>query len=236
MRLKSALKDWRRRRLLQRAGVGVEVTVPTFAAGARSGIWVVDPRRLGPQAVVYSVGVGDNIAWDLAMIERFGCTVHGFDPTPRAAAFVDRQRLPPQFVFHRLGLAAHDGSQAFAAPRKAGDVNYRPGVGELRAPVRRLATLARDLGHRRVDVLKLDIEGGEYEVLPDVLASGLCVQQLLIEFHHGQHGIAFAATARALAQLRDAGFSIFHLSRRGLEFSLLHTAAQTSISSGAPPA
>ena len=73
MRLKAALKDWRRRRLLRRAGIAVEVDLPQFAAGARSGVWVVDPTDLGPDSVVYSVGVGDNIAWDLAMIAASTC-------------------------------------------------------------------------------------------------------------------------------------------------------------------
>ena len=30
--------------------------------------------------MVYSFGVGQDISWDLAMIERFGVTVHAFDP------------------------------------------------------------------------------------------------------------------------------------------------------------
>lgn len=240
MRLKSAFKDWRRRRLLLRAGIGIETEVPTFAAGARSGVWVVDPRGLGPAAVVYSFGVGDNIAWDLAMIERFGCTVHAFDPTPRAAAWIERQSLPEQFVFHRVGIGACDGDMQFEAPRRSGDVNYRPTSqgGELRAPVRRLGTFVQSLGHTHIDVLKLDIEGGEYAVLPDALAAGVPIRQLLIEFHHDQERVPFAATREALALLRGSGFSIFHLSRRGLEFSLLGggSAAQTSISSGSPPA
>ena len=50
--------------------------------------------------------------------------------------------------------------------------------------MRRVATLMRDLGHERLDVLKMDIEGAEYEVVADVLASGIDIGQLLIEFHH----------------------------------------------------
>lgn len=221
MRLKSAFKDWRRRRLLQRAGIGVELEVDGFAAGARSGVWVVDPRGLSADAVVYSFGIGDNLAWDLAMIARFGCRVHAFDPTPKSLAWLARQQLPAQLLAHACGLGAADGEQGFAAPAKPRDVNFRPRPdGALRAPVQRLATIAGELGHRRIDVLKLDIEGGEYGVLPQLLGDDPRVVQLLVEFHHGQDGIPFAATAAALSQLRAAGFRVFHVSRRGLEFSL----------------
>lgn len=231
MRLKAALKDWRRRRLLARAGIGVELQSPRFAAGARSGTWVVDPRHLGADSVVYSVGIGDNIAWDLAMIERFGCTVHAFDPTPRSSAWLRQQVLPPQFVHHAIAVAAHDGNLAFAAPSRSRDVNFRPlpaasaPAGAFSAPAARLTTIARRLGHDRVDVLKLDIEGGEYGVLDDLLAGGPPVAQLLVEFHHGERAhrgapaIPFAATARAVAQLRAAGFRVLDISARGLEFT-----------------
>lgn len=229
MRWKSRLKDWWRRRQLRRAGIGTELAVPTFAAGARSGVWVVASDGLGPHSVVWSFGIGDNIAWDLAMIERFGCAVHAFDPTPRALAWLQEQPLPPQFHCHPFGLADHDGELHFAPPGKARDVNFRPVptpvAGGLSAPVRRLDTLRRELGTRDIDVLKIDIEGGEYAVLRDLLAHGPLPRQLLVEFHHGQHGVPFAATAQALAGLRAAGYRIFHTSARGLEFSLLRSSA-----------
>jgi Methyltransferase FkbM domain len=68
-------------------------------------------------------------------------------------------------------------------------------------------------------VLKLDVEGGEYDVLGDLLRHPPTVLQLLVEFHHGAAGIPFAATVAAVAALRGAGYRLFHRSRRGLELS-----------------
>jgi FkbM family methyltransferase len=227
MLLGSRYKDWRRRRALARAGIEVEVRVPTFVAGARSGTWVVASDGLGPESVVWSFGIGDNVAWDLALIERFGCTVHAFDPTPASRAWLATQALPAEFVVHAIGLGALDGELAFAPPRRAGGVNYRPLAhatpGSVTAPVRRLTTLARELGAAHIDVLKLDIEGGEYDALDDLLATGPLPTQILIEFHHGQHEIPFARTEAAIAALRRHGYRLLHVSRRGLEFSWLRT-------------
>ncbi|HVS39046.1 MAG TPA: FkbM family methyltransferase [Gemmataceae bacterium] len=224
-----ALKHYLRRRQLARHGVTPRLSVPTVRDGARSGVWTVCPNGLTPDSVVWSFGVGDNIAWDLAMIRRFGVEVHAFDPTPAAIRWIRGQTLPPRFHFHDCGLAAHDGVLRFLAPRKAGAVNYTPiAWGEegpsVTAPVRRLATLWDQLGRRPIDVLKMDIEGGEYEVIDDLLASGVPVRQLLVEFHHHFPSIGLAKTLRAVRALEAAGFHIFHISQRGLEFSFVHGA------------
>ncbi len=226
------LKDYFRRRRLSRHGVAPRLSVPTVRDGARSGVWTVCPDGITPDSVVCSFGVGDNIAWDLAMIRRFGVEVHAFDPTPGAVRWVRAQTLPPRFHFHEYGVAAHDGVLRFAAPSKAGAVNYTPvaagteGAEETSviAPVRRLSTIWDQLGRRPIEVLKMDIEGGEYEVIDDLLSSGVPVRQLLVEFHHHFPTVGLARTLRAVRRLAAAGFRIFHISQRGLEFSFLRTA------------
>jgi FkbM family methyltransferase len=223
------VKNYLRRRRLRRAGFVATRFGPTFRAGARSGVWTVCDRHLGPDSVVYSVGVGDNVAWDLAMIERFGVTVHAFDPTPASVRWVARQALPASFRFHPVGLAARDGVAYFRAPRRRDGFNFTPAragdTDAIAAPVRRLSTLMAELGHRHVDVLKLDIEGGEYDVLADMLAKGLDVRQVLVEFHHNFRAIPFSRTTAAVRALSDAGYRLFHVSERGLELSFQRASA-----------
>jgi hypothetical protein len=77
----------------------------------------------------------------------------------------------------------------------------------------------------------MDIEGGEYLAIEDLLASRLPVPQLLVEFHHHFPGIGLRATQRAVAALQEAGYRIFHISQRGLEISFVHLSAQD----GCPP-
>lgn len=242
--LKSPWKDWRRRRLLVRHGVRPEPVGDVFRAGERSGTWAVRRAGLGPDSVVVSVGVGDNIAWDLAMAAEFGCQVHLCDPTPVSTAWLARQELPEGVHHHPVAIAARDGTLSFKAPRRAGGVNFRPlepplppersvppehlepnepGAPpepvDLTAPCERLSTLAARLGVERFDVLKLDIEGGELQVLPDLLAAGPAVGQLLVEFHHRHDGRDFARTLEQLRALEAHGFRLFDVSRRGLELS-----------------
>ena len=51
-----------------------------------------DPLPLGPDAVLYSFGVGEDLSHDVALAAETGATVHLFDPTPRSAEHVNQVR------------------------------------------------------------------------------------------------------------------------------------------------
>jgi hypothetical protein len=91
--------------------------------------------------------------------------------------------------------------------------------------VRRLSSLMAELGHDRIDVLKMDIEGGEYGAIDDFLAAGVRPGQVLVEFHHNLPGVPFARTLGAIHSLEGAGYRLFHVSRRGLELSFAQAGA-----------
>src|SRR5262245_56805324 len=95
----------------------IQVTCNRTLLGSEYGGWCVCPDPLDERSIVYSFGVGQDISWDLAMIERFGMTVHAFDPTPKSIEWIRQQKLPPHFVFHEYGIADYDGTAHFVLPR-----------------------------------------------------------------------------------------------------------------------
>jgi len=88
-------------------------------------------------------------------------------------------------------------------------------------PVERIGTFARNRGHAKVDLIKLDIEGGEYAVIADLVRAGPLPRQLLVEFHHNMYDIELDQTAAALALLRQTGYLIFDVSPTGREYSFI---------------
>ena len=139
--------------------------------GNRHGGWALYTDLLSAESVVYSFGVGDDATFDLALIERFGLTVHAFDPTPRAIDWVASQTMPRHFAFHPVGLASFDGSATFKLPPRPDWVSYSMtagpvnGASTIEAPVKTLATLMNEIGSLNIDVLKLEIEGAEFAVI-----------------------------------------------------------------------
>ena len=88
-------------------------------------------------------------------------------------------------------------------------------------PAYSLSTIAEKLGYQHIDLLKMDIEGAEYEVLDGLLASPIKPTQLLVEFHHRFADIGLEKTADIIKRLRDAGYKIFAISEIGREVSFL---------------
>lgn len=192
---------------------------------ATYGWWMICPVDLTVDSVVYSFGVGTDISFDRAIIERTGATVHAFDPNPHALAWVKRQETPPGFVLHPYGLADFDGTAPLYPPDDAVPDGFTmlnhafeiAGAGAV--PVHRLTTIMELLGHTRIDLLKIDIEGMEYRVIRDLLADDVPVRQLVVEFHHRLSGVGFEKTRTAIRALQEHGFRIFHVSVNGWEYS-----------------
>jgi len=87
-----------------------------------------------------------------------------------------------------------------------------PRPSTLTVPCKLISTLMRDLGHSRINLLKMDIEGSEYDVIDDILTNNLEVGQILVEFHHRFADIGMKKTLTAVAALRAAGYELFHIS------------------------
>ena len=207
----------------------IQTRVPVVTLGSEYGAWSICPRGLGADAVTYSAGIGTDISFDLALIERYGVTVHAFDPTPASIAWLETQELPARFSWRQVGLAAYDGQAAFFPPENPEWISHTMlprGAADARTiqvDVRRVSTLMRERDHTRLDVLKMDIEGAEYDVVDDILASGVEIGQLLIEFHHRFSDVGVERTRRAVTRLNASGYRIFAVSDTGEEYSFIRS-------------
>ena len=195
--------------------------------GSDHGGYFLDTSILTQDPVVYSAGIGLDISFDLALIQQCGCTVYAFDPTPKVQAWLEGQSVPPQFRFHPVGIADYDGSADFFLPPRSDFISHSmvraPQYSDrsIRVSVIRLATAMTRLGHKHIDVLKIDIEGGEYSVLTDLVREHIQVRQLCVEFHHRSFSIGVEKTRTALSLLGKNGFEVIHICPRFEVFSLV---------------
>ncbi len=169
------------------------------------GKWVCDPHSLPEKTIVYSFGVGENISFDTDMASLFGAEVHMFDPAPSVAKnfrnFQSGQRCGPGRIYYQpLGLGPITSETDLVLEGK-------------KCPQKTLTDIARSLGHDHLDILKIDIEGGEYGALKQMLSSGtldsLRVKQLLIEFHFWDDAL-FKEFMETIGMLKKQGYILFH--------------------------
>jgi FkbM family methyltransferase len=220
------------------------VDVDHVLLGSRYNEWPLLPELMSSKSVVYSFGVGENISFDLATIERFHPQLYAFDPTPKSIEWIHQQTLPPEFHFEELGVAKQTGELIFQPPSNANHVSYsvaKNGNGAavdahqaeaVHIQVFDLRSIMERMHHDHINVLKLDVEGCEYGVIDSLLELGVLPEQLMVEFHHGLYGYTTEDTKRALATLRQDGYLPYYVSDTGREIGFvrgecLATSSQT---------
>lgn len=198
--------------------------------GSKYGGWWVHPDTLNSDSIAYSFGIGTDISFDLEIINRYGVTVHAFDPTPKSIAWLKQQCFPAQLHVHEYGLADFDGTANFYQPRNPEYVSHsiiqqsNVHAEHTVVPVYQLATIMQLLQHTRIDILKMDIEGAEYSVVANILAHKIEIKQLLIEFHHRFFSAGESRTNHTIETLKAYGYELFAVSETGTDYSFIRGA------------
>jgi|GEM_PF-685344 len=176
-------------------------------------------------SIVYSFGVGEDVSFDISLINKYGLKVYAFDPTPKSIRWIQKQNLPNEFTFYNLGVSDVDGSEEFYLPEKDEYVSCSSIIKfnskTVKVNVNRFDTIASKLNHDYIDILKMDIEGSEYKVIEDILKSKVIVKQILVEFHHRFENIGYGKTYDIIKKMSEKGYKLFYMSQSGEEFSFI---------------
>jgi FkbM family methyltransferase len=182
-----------------------------IAMGSDYGGWALPGEVIKSAWTCYLVGAGGDVSLELELSSRYGATVRSFDAV---SYFVEQAREkagdPPEFSTHHAAIAADDGpirmqrshdpiSQSVSAARLYDSTTY------VELPGRSLPSLMRELGDSSVEFLKLDIEGGEYQLLPTLDLAALGVKLFAAQLHH--NGTVTQAR-RLIADLREQGYEL----------------------------
>jgi FkbM family methyltransferase len=153
-----------------------------FVAGAYR-----PPEELPDPEPELVVDLGANVGFSVVLFaERYPrARILAFEPHPLHLAQL-YQHVALNDLSERVeivGAAASDASgHAFLTEEEnESRVVGTPGEGGL--PIR-VRDLFGELAGRRVDLLKMDIEGGEFEVLRDRRFSELCPRTIVLEWHN----------------------------------------------------
>ncbi len=177
--------------------------------GSPYGGWVIPGGMIEPSWICYSVGAGGDIGFDLDLIERYGITVRAFDAV---AGYVEdaiaQAAGESRFTAHHAAIATGDGPlrmQLTHDPhsRSVSSAGLYESARFVELPGRTLSSLMAELGDDHIDLLKLDIEGGEYELMPTLSLRDLGAKVFAVQLHHtgsvrAAHGL--------IARLHEEGY------------------------------
>ncbi|EGB02720.1 hypothetical protein AURANDRAFT_72831, partial [Aureococcus anophagefferens] len=175
----------------------------------------MDFLKRNEPCVVYSIGIANNWLFDDLMLSK-GCRVFSFDPTMSG----DHKRHPERHTFEPIGIGAATKLETRGA---ASTANYG---GRARYRVETLADMMARHGHDAVTVLRMDVEGAEWDVLAEWLASSALLaiaDQLLLEIHLYRPRGDAGKLHDLLAKMRDvAGWDLFWTARNRWDNHRLH--------------
>mgnify|MGYP001826442852 CR=1 FL=1 len=145
-------------------------------------------------SIVLDVGayIGE---WAQEMDERYRPVIHAFEPDPRNyKQLLKRSGKLRDLKTYDFGLGDRDEtvkmSMEFLGSTAFGDIQGQQGVDWEEAQVRDIAAMWKELELDRVDLMKINIEGGEYPLLERMIDKGLLAQvdTYLIQFHEWHPG------------------------------------------------
>lgn len=194
--------------------------------GSKYGGFYIVPELLNKESIVYSFGVGEEISFDEDLLDRFSCTVFAFDPTPKSIGFIKNRRLKAGFNFSPIGVHKDDGEMNFYLPKNpdyvSGSLYKEQSLEEcISVPVKKFSSIAKQLNHGKVDLIKLDIEGSEYGVIDDILSSEIEIPQILIEVHHRFESIGVDKTKELFRKLNRNNYYIAAISPSHEEYTFI---------------
>jgi FkbM family methyltransferase len=183
--------------------------------GSDYGGWTVPTELIDSSSVCLCAGAGVDVSFDLALVERFGARVICVDPTEESRDHVAAADPAGRLEFVHAALWRSDGElEMFVA---ADPAHKTLSSDDLQRTGRSITVPARGLaGFGRLDVLKLDVEGAEYELLGQAPQAG--VRVLCVEMHPTR---GLRAAVRVFRALRAAGYEC--VARHGADFTFLRS-------------
>lgn len=140
-------------------------------------------HELYTSSVVFDVG-GYTGEWAREISDRYDPQLYIFEPIPQFCETLrQRFRHNPKAKILEYGLASDDGSICFRVNGSATEQSQEGQLFKVRAAADAILEL---LGaDTQIDLMAINIEGGEYDLIPHLMDSGVInrIRSLVIQFH-----------------------------------------------------
>ena len=180
-------------------------------------------------SVIVDIGCGHEAELSKHLIEKHDLQAFGVDPTIKHAQSLRILEETTKFRFRYLALAVTktNGVVAFNQSRQneSGSVlsehtNVKhDDIETYNVESVNLRELVRRIGIVPIDLVKLDLEGAEYELLDEIGDEDLNpFKQIFIEFHHHCTNHTAQETKQMVRTIRKKGFKVFTRDRHNFLF------------------
>ncbi len=222
----------------------LDTHTPLQRHGSEYGGWFFPKGLINSDSICYFAGAGTDVSFDLEMAKNYHPNIFIFDPTPGAIAHFEetkrgilaekemytqgkKYKYPTNVPFEKIqfldyGVWNKEETLRFYVPSNKEFIshsvkNLNKTTEYFDAKVKSLSTIMKELGHDHIDLLKIDIEGAEYEVLEDIVAKQIPVKAICVEFDENfikniDSGY-LGRIKNAVENLRSVGYKLAHVEK-----------------------
>lgn len=180
-------------------------------------------QRFSANSTIIDVGCSHEADLSVFLIDTFGLNAYGVDPTRKHSPSLTSLSAKKNGHFHyfQLAVCSTDGSVTFHESRENESGSIRSDhtnvandtITSYTVEAVTPTTLISRVGAPEIDLLKLDIEGAEYDLLQGIdLKSLRPCRQIFVEFHH--HAVdAYSEkdTQDIVDRFKRAGYNAYSL-------------------------
>lgn len=197
--------------------------------------YYLDTSRIGNNPIVYAFGIGGQIKFEETIAKRFkDSKIYCYDPTSKN--FIDQYEGPKNIQLFPFGIWTEDKKINFFHPNdqfangSITDHFNSDGKHIVEYQCHKLKTLMTKNNHNKIDILKMDIDGGVEKVLEDILNDQIFPTQIVIEFEYleadnlsseqeEQYILLLAKLAKLLDKMKSYKYKCYNMSRFIMPYS-----------------
>ena len=139
---------------------------------------------LGENSLVFDLG-GYEGQWASDVFSMYCCTVHIFEPVIEFADKIEQRFSRNARIFvHRFGLSNENRALPVSVNRDSSSL-YRPGNDVRDARLVKAVDFMEENHIYKIDLMKINIEGGEYDLLNHLIDTGFMknIMNVQVQFH-----------------------------------------------------
>jgi len=139
---------------------------------------------LNEDSIVFDLG-GYEGQWASDIFSRYCCHIHIFEPVIEYANRIENIFLKnKKIVVHKIGLSDNSKIVQISVNRDESSV-FKQGKDSIDINLVRALDFIKEKNIKKIDLMKINIEGGEYELLEHLINTGFMVhiKNIQVQFH-----------------------------------------------------
>lgn len=123
--------------------------------------------------------------WASDIYSMYRCTIHVFEPVPEYAAGIRRRFSRNSDIYvHQFGLAGQSQTTRIGLDGDGSSI-LKPGRKAVEIELVRASDFLEQNAVRQIDLMKINIEGAEYDLLEHLIQSGIVpkIKNIQVQFH-----------------------------------------------------